>query len=137
MFKTILFPVDQSREAREAADVALNLVKMYQANLVILAVVEPEPEPGQEPHSETMTSPENVAELLAEAQGMFQDAGVEVKTMERQGKPAFTICDVADEIEADLIIIGSRGTGLTEQGPADSVTNRIINLSPCPVLVVP
>lgn len=138
MFKTILFPVDQSREAREAADVALNLVKTYQANLVILAVLEPnETEAGQEPHSEPMTSPETVAQLLQEAQSMFTEAGIQAKLMEREGKPAFTICDIADEIEADLIVIGSRGTGLTEEGAADSVTNRIINLSPCPVLVVP
>jgi nucleotide-binding universal stress UspA family protein len=57
--------------------------------------------------------------------------------IEREGKPAFTICDVADEVEADLIIMGSRGLGLTDEGAAESVTNRVINLSPCPVLIVP
>lgn len=138
MFKTVLLPVDQSREAREAADVALNIAKMYQANLFVLAVLEPdEAETGEPPHSEKMTSEEVVHKLLAEAQAMFVNAGVEVKTLERQGKPAFTICDVADEIEADLIVMGSRGIGLVEENITDSVTNRVINLSPCPVLVVP
>lgn len=138
MFKTVLLPVDQSREAREAADVALNIVKTYQANLVILAVLEPEEdETGEPPHSEKMTSEEAVQKLLSEAQAMFVNAGVEVKTLEREGKPAFTICDVADEIEADMIVMGSRGMGLTEGNAADSVTNRVINLSPCPILVVP
>ncbi|EAW34605.1 universal stress protein [Lyngbya sp. PCC 8106] len=138
MFKTVLLPVDQSREAREAADVALNVVKTYQANLVILAVLEPEEdETGEPPHSEKMTSEDAVQKLLTEAQAMFVSAGVEVKTLEREGKPAFTICDVADEIEADLIVMGSRGIGLSEGNVTDSVTNRVINLSPCPVLVVP
>ncbi|MCG5056755.1 MAG: universal stress protein [Limnoraphis robusta] len=138
MFKTVLLPIDQSREAREAADVALNIAKTYQANLFILAVLEPdETETGEPPHSEKMTSEEAVQKLLTEAQAMFVSAGIEVKTLEREGKPAFTICDVADEIEADLIVMGSRGIGLAEGNIADSVTNRVINLSPCPVLVVP
>ena len=59
------------------------------------------------------------------------------KLSEKKGPPAFTICDLADEIEADLIVIGCRGTGLTDEGATDSVSNRIINLSPCPILVVP
>ena len=138
MFKRVLFSIDQSREAREAAKVVLELVQTFQTQLTLLAVVEPSAEAtGEDPHSSSMTSPEGVAQLLQQAQAMFAQAGVEVKTIEREGKPAFTICDVADEIEADLIVIGSRGTGLTGEGPADSVTNRVINLSPCPVLVVP
>lgn len=138
MFKTVLLPIDQSREAREAADVALNIATTYQASLVIVAVVEPpEAETGEEPHSEKMTSQAAVSQLLQEAQALFTKAGIEVKTLEREGKPAFTICDVADEIEADMIVMGSRGMGLTEEGAADSVTNRVINLAPCPVLVVP
>ncbi len=138
MFKSVLFSIDQSREAREAATVVLKLVQTCQAKLTILSVVEPKAaETGEAPHSPSMTSPEKVAELLQQAEAMFSQAGVDVKVLEREGKPAFTICDVADEIDADLIIMGSRGTGLTEEGPADSVTNRVINLSPCPVLVVP
>jgi nucleotide-binding universal stress UspA family protein len=138
MFKRILFSIDQSREAHEAAKVVLELVQTCQAKLTILSVVEPKAEEtGEEPHSQPMTSPEKVAQLLQQAEAIFSQAGVDVKVIEREGKPAFTICDVADEIEADLIIMGSRGTGLTEEGAADSVTNRVINLSPCPVLVVP
>ncbi|MGB5595017.1 MAG: universal stress protein, partial [Crocosphaera sp.] len=40
MFKTILFPVDQSRESREAADTVANLVKTYDSRLMLLSVVE-------------------------------------------------------------------------------------------------
>ncbi|NES67417.1 MAG: universal stress protein, partial [Okeania sp. SIO2D1] len=38
MFKTVLFPVDRSREAREAADKVINIVKTYQARLVVISV---------------------------------------------------------------------------------------------------
>lgn len=135
MFKTVLFPVDQSREAREAADVVTNIVQKYGSRLVLLSVVEP-PAEG-EAVSDAMTSPKAVAELLKTAQTLFADQGILADVLEREGKAAFMICDVADEIGADLIVMGSRGLGLTEEGSADSVTYRVINLSPCPVLIVP
>ena len=135
IFKTVLFPIDQSRETREAADVVTNVVKKYASRLVLLSVVE-EPPPDA-PSADPMVSPEVVAKLLENAQSLFSGQGIQCETLERQGKPAFTICDVADEIGADLIIMGCRGLGLTEEGADDSVTTRVINLSPCPVLIVP
>jgi len=135
MFKTVLFPVDQSREAREAADVVTNIVQKYGSRLVLLSVVEPAE--GESANSDTMTSPEAVAELLKTAQSLFAKQGITADVIEREGKAAFTICDVADEIDANLIVMGSRGLGLTEEGATESITYRVINLSPCPVLIVP
>lgn len=137
MFKTVLFPVDRSREAREAVEKVVNIVKTYSSRLVILSVVEPPAEDAASPIPEPMTSPEAVAKLLSEAQAVFSQQGIEAEVIEREGKPAFTICDVADEIGADLIVMGCRGMGLTDDGASDSVTNRVINLSPCAVLIVP
>ncbi|MBS3029621.1 MAG: universal stress protein [Dolichospermum sp. DET50] len=135
MFKTVLFPIDQSREAREAADIVANIVQTYGSRLILLSVVE---EPDLEaPATSPMVSPEAVAKLLENAQALFSGQGIIAELLERQGKPAFTICDVADEVGADLIIMGCRGLGLTDEGSTDSVTTRVINLSPCPVLVVP
>ncbi|MBD2729848.1 universal stress protein [Nostoc sp. FACHB-892] len=136
MFKTVLFPIDQSRETREAADVVTNVVKKYSSRLVLLSVVE-EPPKDAPSADDPMGSPEVVAKLLENAQSLFSGQGIQSEILERQGKPAFTICDVADEIGADLIIMGCRGLGLTEEGADDSVTTRVINLSPCPVLIVP
>ena len=136
MFKTVLFPIDQSRESREAVDTVINVVKTYKGRLVLLSVVESVDE--ESPTADrTMTSPAAIAKLLEEAKALFQAQGIEAEIVERQGKPAFTICDVADEMGANLIIMGCRGLGLTDEGAAESVTNRVINLSPCPVLIVP
>ena len=135
MFKTVLFPIDQSREAREAAELVVNVVQKYGSKLVLLSVVE---EPAADsPNGDAMSSPETVAQLLETAKSLFAGQGIPAEALERQGKPAFTICDVADEIGADLIVMGCRGLGLTDEGATDSVTTRVINLSPCPVLVVP
>ncbi|OKH44745.1 universal stress protein [Calothrix sp. HK-06] len=134
MFKTVLFPIDHSREAREAADVVVNVVQTYKSRLVLLSVVEPTTD-GES--KDPMQSPEAVAKLLENAKAVFEQQSIPTEVIEREGKPAFTICDVADEVGASLIIMGCRGMGLTEEGLTDSVTNRVINLSPCPVLIVP
>jgi nucleotide-binding universal stress UspA family protein len=130
MFKTILFPVDRSREAREAAETVANLVKTYNSRLVLLSVVESTPE-GK------MNSETEVAKILQAAQALFAEQGIEAETIEREGMASFTICDVADEIDANLIVMGCRGLGLTNEGATESVAIRVINLSPCPVLIVP
>lgn len=135
MFKTVLFPIDHSRESQEAADVVIDLVKTYQSRLIILSVVE-DAEDATTLDADMM-SPEAIAALLQNAQDVFANEGIKAEVIERTGKPAFVICDVADEVNANLIIMGSRGTGLTDEGAAHSVTNRVINLSPCPVMVVP
>ncbi|WAL59100.1 universal stress protein [Thermocoleostomius sinensis] len=138
MFKTVLFPIDGSREAREAVDTVANVVKTYQSRLVIISVVETaNATDATSAADREMASPEAIAKLLETAKAVFRDQGIEAEVIEREGIPAFVICDVADEIDANLIVMGCRGLGLTEEGASDSVTNRVINLSPCPVLVVP
>ena len=101
MFATVLFPIDRSRQARETAAVALQLVQQHNSQLVLLSVVEPEQD-----------DPVAVAELLQQARSRFQEQGVSCEVIEREGKPAFVICDVADEINADVIVMGTRGLTL-------------------------
>ena len=141
MFKTVLFPLDHSRESREAAQVVADLVKVHQSRLVLLSVVEtpaneePVEADPKPPHG--MASPEDVAKLLQGAKALFSQKGIDTEVIEREGMPSFTICDVADEVNAELIVMGCRGLRLTNEGASESVTSRVINLSPCPVLVVP
>ncbi len=137
MFKTVLFPIDQSRESREAADLVTALVKTHNSKLIVLSVVETPGGEGELPKEAAMASPEAIAQLLETAKTLFAQQGIQAEVIEREGIPAFIICDVADEINADLIIMGCRGLGLTEEGSSESVSSRVINLSPCPVLIVP
>jgi nucleotide-binding universal stress UspA family protein len=135
MFDTILFPMDHSRESRDATSAVIELVKIFKSRLVLLSVVETAGETT--PADPTMGSIEAVDKLLKSARSVFAQAGIEAEIVEREGMPSFTICDVADEIEADLIVMGCRGLGLTDDRAAESVTTKVINLSPCPVLIVP
>ena len=127
MFETVLFPIDQSREAAEAANKAVELSRTHNSRLVLLSVVQPE-RPEMHDH-------EAVAALLAEARARFEQAGVACEVVEREGKPAFVICDVADELNVDVIVMGTRGVNL--QADSGSTASRVIQLAPCPVLVVP
>ena len=88
MFETVLFPIDSSRESREAAEMVTKLVKTYNSRLTLLAVTD-ESAAGQ------MSSPEAVAELLKNARALFTQQEIEAETIERQGNPPFVICDVA------------------------------------------
>lgn len=137
MFKTVLFPIDNSRETREAVDTIVDIVQKYSSRLVLLSVVEASSSEEESSSSQGMSSTQAVGELLEGVQKLFAEQNIEAETMEREGMPAFIICDVADEIDAELIAMGCRGLGLTEEGVAESVSNRVVNLAPCPVLIVP
>jgi len=127
MFETILFPIDNSRQASETAAVALQLAQRHGSRLVLLSVVEAE--------SGAMHDPAAVAALLEQARQGFEQAGIACEVIERLGKPAFVIGDVADEVNADLIVMGTRG--ITLETDNQSTAARVIQLAPCPVLVVP
>ncbi|MGB3201937.1 MAG: universal stress protein [Nodosilinea sp.] len=135
MFKTVLFPIDMSSEAQQAAPKVAELVKTHQSRLILLSVVEPST--PENPQPARQSSPEAVAQLLGKAKALFSSQAIEADVMEREGQPAFVICDVADELNAELIVMGCRGVGLIEDVQNESVTMRVINLSPCPVLIIP
>jgi nucleotide-binding universal stress UspA family protein len=137
MFNKILFPLDRSREAQEAIAVAIDLVQKYQSKLILLSVVETPDLTAEVSDDPVMQSPEAIDQLLHSAQAMFAKRGIEADILQRTGKPAFTICDVADELNVNLIVMGSRGIGLDVEHTAESVASRVINLAPCPVLIVP
>jgi len=107
----------------ETAAVALQLAQQHSSRLVLLSVVEE----GDDAAA--------IEQLLSQARSRFEQAGVSCDVIEREGKPAFVIGDVADEINADVIVMGTRGIAL--EADQQSTAARVIQLAPCPVLVVP
>jgi len=126
MFDTVLLAIDHSPQTSETVAVGLQLARQHSSRVVLLSVVEEEG---------TMHDPVAVTQLLEQARSRFEQAGVPCDVFERQGKPAFVIGDVADEINADVIVIGTRGITLEED--QHSTAARVIQLAPCPILVVP
>ncbi|BBL80602.1 universal stress protein [Rubrobacter xylanophilus] len=62
--------------------------------------------------------------------------GGEVKGYLREGMPAEEISALARELEAGLIVMGSRDLGPMERLVMGSVSEGVVNQAPCPVLVV-
>ena len=127
MFTTILFPFDHSLESQNALTLAGALVGKFASRLVILTVT---PAEGSTPESIEATRT-----LQSEAQAQLAVQGITAEAWQRAGLPAFVICDVAEELSADLIVMGCRGLALTEE-QAESVSSRVVSLAGCPVLLV-
>ena len=59
-----------------------------------------------------------------------------VNTYARQGDPADAILDVAEEQEADLIVVGNKGMTGAKRFLLGSVPNKISHHAPCSVLII-
>ena len=127
MFKTVLLPIDARQQAGDAAAQALELARTYSSRLVLLAVGEPD--------RPVMQDPNGLAPWLEPTHGQMLQAGVSCETMQRQGDPADVIRAVADELNVDVIVMGTGGVALNSDD--GSTAARVIQQAPCAVLVVP
>lgn len=75
-------------------------------------------------------------DILAKAVETLQSDRNPVTTLKRQGEPKDTVCQVADEVEADLIIMGSRGLKRLESILENSVSQYVFQLANRPMLLV-
>ncbi|SHH27628.1 universal stress protein [Halobaculum gomorrense] len=75
-------------------------------------------------------------ETLADVRERGEAAGVSVDTYLRHGTPEDTILQVADEVDADLVVAGSQRRPDEYRMLVGSVTERVVRASDRPVLVV-
>jgi nucleotide-binding universal stress UspA family protein len=140
---TIVVGVDGSETSLRAAQRAVTLAKAAGAKLLLVTVVRP-PEGwwgigGAPPPPEALSAAlaQGRREVLAETESKLDLEGVDYDTLEELGDPASRLMAVAEDQQADLLVIGRRGAGLVERVILGSVADRICHLAPCPVLVVP
>lgn len=74
--------------------------------------------------------------VLSDAIARAEAAGVPIETHLATGDPAGQICAYAGQIGARLIAVGRRGHGTVASLLVGSVSNAVIRMAPCPVLVV-
>ena len=143
MFNKLVVGTDGSETADEAVRKAADLARTSGANLHIVSAYEPvaparlREEAVEVPKDlEWAINPrQDVDATLERAKGIAGD-GVEVQTYARQGDPADAILDVAEEIEADLIVVGNKGMTGARRFLLGSVPNRISHHAPCAVLII-
>ena len=144
MFQTIVVGTDGSETARKAVREAVGLAKSVGASVGIVSAYEPVS--GQRLREESRQAPadlqwsinarEDVDATLREAAEEVEDAGVEVDTFAREGDPADAILDVAEERDADLIVVGNKGMTGAKRFLLGSVPNRVSHHAPCSVLII-
>ncbi|WP_290819368.1 universal stress protein [Halovivax sp.] len=140
MFDRILVPTDGSEHAEAAAADAIDLAANHGATLHVLSVADPGPLgdlklPGDAVRpSEALT--ERADEFVAAVVDRAEAAGVDVEGTVRSGPPGDVILEYAREIDADLIVMGSRGRGGLHRMAVGSVADHVIRVGECRVLVV-
>jgi nucleotide-binding universal stress UspA family protein len=63
--------------------------------------------------------------------------GVGVQVVVRSGDPAATLLEVADDVDADLVVVGTRGRGGPDELLLGSVARTVADRARRPTLVVP
>ena len=73
--------------------------------------------------------------LLEEYKKLLEPCGMDIELISRSGRPDYVILNVQDELDCDLIVIGSRGLSVLENVIMGSVVTRVLEGATCPVLV--
>jgi nucleotide-binding universal stress UspA family protein len=145
--KKILLATDGSAESAHAADMAVGLSNGLGSELHVVHVghvpsvyMPPgsrvlDPEEFRERMRESVEG--ETREKLEEEARKIKEAGGEVTdTHTRFGKVDKEIVHLAEELGADLVILGSRGSDPIKRAVMGSVSDSVVRYAHCPVLVV-
>lgn len=143
VYETILFPTDGSDASLRALDHALELAGTYDATLHVLYVVDTSYSYGDFDGAAVDLTPmfEALREEGERAIGAVEEraeaAGVDVVGATREdGTVHRALLEYADEIDADLIVMGTHGRRGLNRWLLGSVTERIVRTADVPVLTV-
>ena len=144
MYTCIVVGTDGSDTAAEAVRQAAELARIHGARLHLVSAYSPtlrakvQAERELLPEDERwMASPgEHAERVLAEAAKRAQAGGIEVETHADPGDPAEVIIQLAEGVDADLIVVGNKGmTGIT-RFLLGSVPSKVAHHASCSVLIV-
>jgi nucleotide-binding universal stress UspA family protein len=141
MIERILIATDGSESAHEALEFGLDLAAKQNARAFVVHVapavdVTPYANFGYVAPSVPHEFNEHDRESLQEAAELAAEKGVDVETALLKGRPADEIVTYADTIDADLILVGSRGHGAIASALIGSVSRGVLHESRRPVLIV-
>jgi nucleotide-binding universal stress UspA family protein len=137
----ILVPLDFSRHAESILEWATHLAEEHDSKLLLLHAyhlpVEFQQLEGAYLPQDFWASVKSEAEQnLNRYAEPLRAKGLTVEVIVREGYPATVIEEEAVELEADLIVIGTRGLSGLKHLLLGSIAERVVQKSPCPVLTV-
>jgi nucleotide-binding universal stress UspA family protein len=139
---TILLATDGSAEAQLAATTAADLAQKTNSELHV-ATVGPDyplyelPEHPAEFEDVLRENRREAREVLEQEVKRIEESGATVKeTHLREGRAAEEIVELAEELGAGLIVLGSRGHGRLRRALMGSVSDGVVRHAHCPVTIV-
>jgi nucleotide-binding universal stress UspA family protein len=130
MLKKILYADSGADNARDMLKTLLQLPALSGSEVSILQVISPKTK--QEETNATQTANDKIAQLV-EQLGIHNS---KILSRVSEGEPKITVLNVAGEIDADLIIMGSRGLGKLQSILSNSVSQYVFQLSDRSMLLV-
>jgi nucleotide-binding universal stress UspA family protein len=131
MIEKILLAVSGLGHAEEMLKTLADVPSIQRSKVTVLHVV-----PHQSSAEGMTTKWEEGGKILANAIQYLNLDPSKVSSILRQGDPKRVVCEVADEIDADLIIMGSRGLKRLQSILSNSVSQYVFQLSSRPMLLV-
>jgi nucleotide-binding universal stress UspA family protein len=131
MIQKILIAVAGLGKCEQMLKMLMEIPSVQRASVTILHVVSPQV--TAELMAEKLTGG---GKILAEAIEYLKLDPAKVNVRLKQGDPKDTVCEVAEEEDADLIIMGSRGLSRLESILSNSVSQYVFQLTSRPMLLV-
>lgn len=138
MFGKILHANDGSEHAFHALSLALAIAKQNQSEFHMVCVEEIPylPEFIEEVRESTGTAARRFHSVLQRARVKAEEEHVVIHSHVVAGHPVRDIVKLAADLEVDLLVIGARGHSALYERMIGSRADRIMQLAPCPVLIV-
>jgi nucleotide-binding universal stress UspA family protein len=145
MFQSIIVGTDGSEGGTRAVRAAAALGTPGESRLHVVCVAKPPKMQGLAA-AENVPTPtlgtwedaakETLETVLERAASAGRDAGLEVETHTGYGNPAEVLCDFAERVHADVIVVGNRGMQGPRRFVLGSVPNHVSHHAPCSVFIV-
>ncbi len=130
MFRTLLIADSGKGHVEEMVRMLRTIPPCRQAKVHLLHVV------SEQSKEDVLEHRQRAEVLMQEAIGRMGMEPSEVTSLVRQGDAKQTVLQVADEVNADLIVMGSRGLGRLQSILSNSTSQYVFQLSTRPMLLV-
>jgi nucleotide-binding universal stress UspA family protein len=138
MFKNILIAVDGSQYSNKALACAANMAQTYRATLWLVHVfAHPSDLLGYDDFEKLYAKRKHAGQsVLDAAKEILGESDLTVREDLCEGPEAESILNCAKNIQADLVVMGTRGMGALKGLLLGSISRKVIHYASCPVMVV-
>ena len=137
LYMNILVPLDGSENSQKALLHACDLAKNFQANLILVYVVDKPLSLNLLDRKEYLGILRKFGDkVLIKGKQTAKIQGIDATTIIKEGNISNEIIKLAKNKKCNLIIVGNKGLGATARFFLGSISNKLANNSPCSILIV-